>query len=99
MRNKNPRKPKSFPLGYAKSQFHNTYIISQTDEGIVIVDQHAAHERIVYERIKNDIYEKKIKTQILLIPVVIDLDKSTLNVSTIHLIRLKLWTSYRTFWN
>ena len=70
---------KSFPLGYAKSQFHNTYIVSQTNEGIVVVDQHAAHERIVYERMKREIYNKKIKTQILLIPVVIDLDRSTLN--------------------
>ena len=71
---------KEFPLGYAKSQFHNTYIISQTDNGIVVVDQHAAHERIVYERLKNQIYNKEIKTQLLLIPVVIDIEKSSLNV-------------------
>ncbi|MBS91516.1 MAG: DNA mismatch repair protein MutL [Rickettsiales bacterium] len=77
-------KKKSFekepaPLGYAKSQFHKTYVISETNNGIVIVDQHAAHERIVYEKLKKDFYEKKIKTQILLIPVVIDLDKTTLD--------------------
>lgn len=71
---------KEFPLGYAKSQFHNTYIISQTDNGIVVVDQHAAHERIVYERLKNQIYKNEIKTQLLLIPVVIDIEKSSLNV-------------------
>ena len=71
---------KEFPLGYAKSQFHNTYIISQTDNGIVVVDQHAAHERIVYERLKNQIYNNEIKTQLLLIPVVIDIEKSSLNV-------------------
>ena len=70
---------KSFPLGFAKSQFHNTYIISQTDKGIIVVDQHAAHERIVYEKMKSEIYNKKIKTQILLIPVIIDIDRSTLN--------------------
>ena len=72
-----------------QSQFHNTYIISQTDEGIV-VDQHAAHERIVYEKMKSEIYNKKIKTQILLIPVIIDIDRSTLMLSTIQLIRLKV---------
>ena len=71
---------REFPLGYAKSQFHNTYIISQTDNGIVVVDQHAAHERIVYERLKNQIYNNEIKTQLLLIPVVIDIEKSSLNV-------------------
>ncbi|MAI28799.1 MAG: DNA mismatch repair protein MutL [Rickettsiales bacterium] len=65
-----------FPLGYAKSQFHKTYIISETNEGIIIIDQHAAHERLVYERLKKDFFEKKIKTQILLIPVVIDIDSS-----------------------
>ena len=79
----------SFSLGYAKSQVHNTYIISQTNDGIVVVDQHAAHERIVYERMKKEIYNKKIKTQILLIPVVIDLDKSTLNVFRDSLDRAK----------
>ena len=67
-----------FPLGYAKSQFHKTYIISETDEGIIIIDQHAAHERLVYERLKKDFFEKKIKTQVLLIPVVIDIDFSVI---------------------
>ncbi|MBD22169.1 MAG: hypothetical protein CL572_00690 [Alphaproteobacteria bacterium] len=80
LESENINQKKNFPLGYAKSQFHNTYIISQTNEGIVVVDQHAAHERIVYERMKSEIYNKNIKTQILLIPVVIDLDKSMLNV-------------------
>ena len=65
-----------FPLGYAKSQFHKTYIMSETNEGIVIIDQHAAHERLVYEKLKKDFFDKKIKTQILLIPVVIDVDSS-----------------------
>ncbi len=63
-----------FPLGYAKSQFHENYIISQTKDGIVIVDQHAAHERIVYEKLKQDFYNKTMKTQILLIPVIINVD-------------------------
>ncbi len=70
--------PSLFPLGYAKSQFHKTYIISETDDGIIIIDQHAAHERLVYERLKKDFFEKKIKTQILLIPVVIDIDSSVI---------------------
>ena len=48
-----------FPLGYAKSQFHKTYIVSEIRNGIVIVDQHAAHERLVYEKLKKDFYEKK----------------------------------------
>jgi DNA mismatch repair protein MutL len=70
--------PSVFPLGYAKSQFHKTYIISETDEGIMITDQHAAHERLVYEKLKKDFFEKKIKSQILLIPVVIDIDSSVI---------------------
>ena len=75
---KDEENPSLFPLGYAKSQFHKTYIISETDQGIVIIDQHAAHERLVYERLKKDFFEKKIKTQILLIPVVIDIDSSVM---------------------
>jgi len=74
----NKETPSLFPLGYAKSQFHKTYIISETDEGIMITDQHAAHERLVYEKLKKDFFEKKIKTQILLIPVVIDIDPSVI---------------------
>ena len=54
--------PSVFPLGYAKSQFHKTYIISETDEGIMITDQHAAHERLVYEKLKK-IFLKKIKVR------------------------------------
>ncbi|MEE2694981.1 MAG: DNA mismatch repair endonuclease MutL [Pseudomonadota bacterium] len=70
---------KVFPLGYAKSQFHENYIISQTKTGIVIIDQHAAHERIVYEKLKKDFYENKIQRQILLIPVVIEVEGSIIN--------------------
>ncbi len=64
-----------YPLGFAKSQFHKNYIISQTQDGIVIVDQHAAHERIVYEHLKDNFYKKSIKKQILLLPEIIELDK------------------------
>ena len=61
-------------LGMAKAQFHNTYIISQTEDSIIIVDQHAAHERIVMEKFKAAQAEKdKIPTQMLLIPEVVDL--------------------------
>lgn len=62
------------PLGLAKAQFHDTYIISQAEDGIVIVDQHAAHERIVMEKLKTSLMgSQKPATQILLIPEVIDM--------------------------
>ena len=65
------------PLGLAKAQFHNTYIVSQTEDSIVIIDQHAAHERIVMERLKSNLAsESKVATQILLIPEVVDLSIS-----------------------
>ncbi len=61
-------------LGFAKAQFHDTYIISQTQNSIVIIDQHAAHERIVMEKLKADLLaENKIATQMLLIPEIIEL--------------------------
>lgn len=62
------------PLGAARAQFHENYILAQTQDGIVIVDQHAAHERLVYERLKAERAGKRIATQPLLIPDVIDLD-------------------------
>jgi len=61
------------PLGAARAQFHENYIISQTSEGIVIVDQHAAHERLVYEKLKNALAASGIARQPLLIPEVVDL--------------------------
>lgn len=65
------------PLGFAKAQFHDTYIISQTLDSIVLVDQHAAHERIVMEKLKASLTSSdKVATQILLIPEVIDLSLS-----------------------
>lgn len=68
-----PPEAASPPLGYARAQFHETYILAQTGEGVVIVDQHAAHERLVYERLKKARAEGRIATQPLLIPAVVDL--------------------------
>jgi DNA mismatch repair protein MutL len=62
------------PLGAARAQVHETYIVSQTRDGIVIVDQHAAHERLVYEKMKAAMEKTGIARQILLIPDVVDLD-------------------------
>ncbi|WP_324753124.1 DNA mismatch repair endonuclease MutL [Roseovarius sp. Pro17] len=62
-------------LGAARAQVHENYIIAQTDEGIVIVDQHAAHERLVYERLKRQMAEHGIAAQALLIPEIIDLSE------------------------
>ena len=61
------------PLGAARAQFHETYILAQTRDGIVIVDQHAAHERLVYERLKRERAAGGILRQGLLIPEVIEL--------------------------
>ena len=64
-----------FPLGAARAQLHETYVVAQTADGIVIVDQHAAHERLVYERMKQAIAEEGLARQGLLIPEVVELDE------------------------
>ncbi|MFO1173571.1 MAG: DNA mismatch repair endonuclease MutL [Hyphomicrobiaceae bacterium] len=64
----------SFPLGAARAQLHDTYIVSQTPGSIIIVDQHAAHERLVYERMKKGLEEGGVAGQLLLIPEVVELD-------------------------
>lgn len=66
----------SFPLGAAQAQLHKNYIVAQTNEGFVIVDQHAAHERLVYEKMKIHLKEGGIKRQVLLIPEVVDLENA-----------------------
>jgi DNA mismatch repair protein MutL len=65
-----------YPLGAACGQVHNTYIVAQTTDGIVIVDQHAAHERLVYERMKLSLEETGIARQRLLLPEVISLGEA-----------------------
>ncbi|MBX2805826.1 MAG: DNA mismatch repair endonuclease MutL, partial [Hyphomicrobiales bacterium] len=71
-----PEHVKSHPLGAARAQLHETYIVAETHESVVIVDQHAAHERLVYERLKTAIAEGAVERQILLIPEVVELEAS-----------------------
>ena len=63
----------SLPLGAARAQVHETYIIAQTGDGVVIVDQHAAHERLVYERLKEALAKRDVPRQMLLIPEIVEL--------------------------
>ena len=65
-----------FPLGTARGQVHENYIIAQTATGMVIVDQHAAHERLVYEKLKRQMAENGVAAQALLIPEIVDLSAS-----------------------
>ncbi len=62
------------PLGAARAQVHDTYILAQTRDGLVIVDQHAAHERLVYERLKTDRAARGIERQVMLLPAIVDLE-------------------------
>ncbi|SIS49691.1 DNA mismatch repair protein MutL [Roseivivax lentus] len=68
--------PEALPLGAARGQVHENYIIAQTADGMVIVDQHAAHERLVYETLKRQMAERGVAAQSLLIPEVVDLSAS-----------------------
>ncbi|CUI54917.1 DNA mismatch repair endonuclease MutL [Cognatishimia activa] len=64
------------PLGAARGQVHENYIIAQTADGMVIVDQHAAHERLVYEKLKKQMAEKAVPAQALLIPEIVELSSA-----------------------
>ena len=66
--------PAPGPLGRARAQILDSYILAETDDGLVIVDQHAAHERIVYERLKAQLREGGIARQLLLVPEVVELE-------------------------
>ena len=65
--------PDDLPLGAARAQVHENYIIAQTENGIVIVDQHAAHERLVYEKLKAQMAQNGVAAQALLIPEIVEL--------------------------
>ena len=64
----------AYPLGAARAQVHDTFIIAETETSLVIVDQHAAHERLVYERLKKAFANGGLSRQMLLIPEVVELD-------------------------
>ncbi|MBX7146276.1 MAG: DNA mismatch repair endonuclease MutL [Alphaproteobacteria bacterium] len=65
-----------YPLGFARAQLHDTYIIAQTKKSVVIVDQHAAHERLVYEKLKKFLNEGNVPRQVLLLPEIVTLKES-----------------------
>ncbi len=67
--------PQDLPLGAARGQVHENYIIAQTADGMVIVDQHAAHERLVYEKLKTQMAENGVAAQALLIPEIVELSE------------------------
>ncbi len=67
------------PLGAARAQLHATYVIAQTRDGVVIVDQHAAHERIVMEKLKAELGARGVARQMLLLPEVVELDPAAVD--------------------
>jgi DNA mismatch repair protein MutL len=69
-----------FPLGAARGQVHENYIIAQTQDSVVIVDQHAAHERLVYEKLKKQMAASSVTRQVLLIPEIIELSSSDITI-------------------
>jgi DNA mismatch repair protein MutL len=64
-----------YPLGAARAQLQDTFIVAETEDALVIVDQHAAHERLVYERLKRSFANGGISRQLLLIPEVVEMDR------------------------
>ena len=75
---------RTYPLGSAIAQAHGTYIISETENGLILIDQHAAHERIVLEKIREGFLNSNIQKQILLIPEVVELSVDHFEVIIKH---------------
>jgi len=68
--------PSAYPLGVARGQLHDTYIVAETKDGLVIVDQHAAHERLTFERFKTALAQGGVPRQMLLMPEIVELDEA-----------------------
>jgi DNA mismatch repair protein MutL len=76
--------PSQFPLGAARAQLHENYIIAQTENGLVIVDQHAAHERLVFEELRKAMHSTRMPSQVLLIPEIVDLPEEDCDRLMVH---------------
>ena len=73
-----------YPMGAALAQIHGNYIISQNETGFIITDQHAAHERIVYEKLKHHLQQKTIESQKLLVPEILSFSKEQCDLLLLH---------------
>ncbi|TQX89952.1 MULTISPECIES: DNA mismatch repair endonuclease MutL [Rhizobium] len=71
-------------LGAARAQIHANYIVAQTEDGLVIVDQHAAHERLVFEEMRKALHSRRMPSQVLLIPEIIDLPEEDCDRLMVH---------------
>lgn len=76
------------PLGFAKMQLHGVFILAENAQGLILVDMHAAHERIVYERMKTQWAEQKLISQPLLVPIVMTLDRA----------KIDAWENHQAWW-
>ncbi|MCM2394886.1 DNA mismatch repair endonuclease MutL [Rhizobium sp. S95] len=79
----------SYPLGAARAQVHANYIVAQTEDGLVIVDQHAAHERLVFEQMRKALTGRRLPSQGLLIPEIVDLPEEDCNRLMTHAVALE----------
>jgi len=77
-----PEAPADYPLGFAVAQLHGVYVLAQNKQGLIVVDMHAAHERIMYEKLKNALDQREVPMQPLLIPVSFNADR--LEVATVE---------------
>ncbi|MBB3918985.1 DNA mismatch repair endonuclease MutL [Rhizobium fabae] len=86
-----PATPESitrYPLGAARAQIHANYIVAQTEDGLVIVDQHAAHERLVFEAMRKALHSKRLASQVLLIPEIVDIPEEDCDRLMQHAVEL-----------
>jgi DNA mismatch repair protein MutL len=74
----------SLTLGAARAQVHENYIVAQTQDSLIIVDQHAAHERLVYEELKTALHARAVPSQMLLLPEIVDLPQDDAERLAIH---------------